>query len=78
MTGHRTNDQPSGCPCVYTTPCDERCTCVNPMSSRGCARCCTYGSLEQRTRRAENLARGIDAENAAQMARFNRMDRGLS
>lgn len=45
-----------GCPCLYTTPCKDNCTCVNWTSSAGCARCCTYGSLEQRTKSAERLA----------------------
>lgn len=44
------------CPCTLTTPCHERCTCVSPVSSSGCRRCCTYGSLEQRTAKAESLA----------------------
>ena len=44
------------CPCLYLKqPCHDRCTCVNLMSSSGCLNCCTYGSLEQRTRRAEIL-----------------------
>ena len=41
------------CPCKYTTPCHERCTCVMPMSSSGCRRCYTYGSANQRTARAQ-------------------------
>lgn len=45
-----------GCPCLYTTPCKDNCTCVSWTSSAGCARCCTYGSLEQRTKNAERLA----------------------
>lgn len=48
------------CPCLYTTPCSPRCTCVSPHSSRGCLRCCTYGSVEQRTSRARWLAKAID------------------
>ena len=44
------------CPCAYTTPCHERCTCINPLSSSGCRRCCMYGSVEQRTAMAERLA----------------------
>lgn len=51
---------PRTCPCLYPIePCDPDCTCRNPFSSRGCARCCSYGSLEQRTRNAQRLA---DAE----------------
>lgn len=49
------------CPCVYTKPCDPRCTCVHPRSSHGCARCCKYGSVEQRITRAQKLAAAIDA-----------------
>jgi hypothetical protein len=52
---------PTGtCPCRYTSPCDPSCTCVNPFSSRGCARCCSYGSLDQRQRNAERLARMVE------------------
>lgn len=46
-----------GCPCLYTTPCMEDCTCTSPGSSMGCHRCCKYGSLEQRQRKAEFLAK---------------------
>ena len=46
----------TGCPCTYTEPCHPRCACVSPASSRMCLRCCSYGSLEQRTKRAEILA----------------------
>ena len=28
-----------GCPCLYTTPCHQDCTCVNPHMSHGCSRC---------------------------------------
>jgi hypothetical protein len=48
------------CPCRYTTPCNERCTCVMPASSSGCRRCCAYGSPEQQKAMAELLARFID------------------
>lgn len=44
------------CPCVHTTPCHERCTCVTPLSSSGCWRCCSYGSPEQQRAKAEMLA----------------------
>ncbi len=43
------------CPCLYTTPCIPRCTCVVPTSSSGCRRCCSYGSMEQRQAKAEAL-----------------------
>ena len=49
------------CPCLHTTPCNERCTCVDPVSSVGCRRCCSYGSLEQQKAMAEHLARMVDA-----------------
>ena len=49
------------CPCLHTTPCDERCSCVNPFSSFGCRRCCTYGSKEQQKKTAEYLVKKIDA-----------------
>jgi hypothetical protein len=48
------------CPCTQTTPCHPRCTCVQGHSSRGCKRCCTYGSEEQRRQKAEWLAAKID------------------
>ncbi len=44
------------CPCLYVEPCSPRCTCRIPASSRGCDRCCTYGSIEQRRDAAERLA----------------------
>lgn len=50
------------CPCLFTTPCDG-CTCVQPFSSSGCRRCCSYGSLEQRQSMAEYLAHAIDSYN---------------
>jgi len=43
------------CPCVYGDPCHENCTCVQPYSSRGCDRCCSYGSDEQRAAKAKRL-----------------------
>lgn len=44
------------CPCRSTTPCHDDCTCIAPLSSSGCRRCCTYGSQEQRAAKAERLA----------------------
>lgn len=44
------------CPCLHTTPCHPNCTCVVSVSSRGCARCCSYGSKEQQRTAAERLA----------------------
>jgi len=46
----------SACPCKHTAPCSDRCTCVDPLSSSGCLRCCSYGSPEQRKAQAERLA----------------------
>ncbi len=48
------------CPCLHTTPCQPNCTCVKPMMSNGCHRCCTYGSKEQQKAMAECLAKFID------------------
>lgn len=48
------------CPCLHTTPCHPDCTCVNQFSSRGCTRCCSYGSKEQQKAKAEHLAKIID------------------
>jgi len=53
-------DGPEGkgsCPCEWTEPCDPRCTCVHPVSSVGCKRCCRYGSDEQRKAQAEHLVK---------------------
>lgn len=55
------------CSCLYTTPCDPRCTCVYAHSSRGCARCCSYGSKEQRRANAARLAALIDGDAATRM-----------
>ena len=48
--------KPGACPCGYGNPCQKHCTCVEPWSSRGCRRCCRYGSLEQRQYRAAYLS----------------------
>lgn len=48
------------CPCLHTTPCHEDCTCIKPFMSRGCRRCCSYGSEEQQQKKAERLAHAID------------------
>jgi hypothetical protein len=45
-----------GCPCRYTEPCREECSCAHSMMSGGCDRCCTYGSLEQRMAQAKHLS----------------------
>lgn len=49
-----------GCPCLYTTPCAPDCTCRRPFSSRGCRRCCSYGSLAQQQAQAVRLAAASD------------------
>jgi hypothetical protein len=59
------------CPCFHTTPCHPDCTCVSPMSSHGCDRCCTYGSPEQQQAQAERLAR-LARERDALLAVINR------
>lgn len=56
---HSTTDV-KACPCLHTTPCDPTCTCVNPYSSKGCRRCCSYGSPEQQKAMAEYLVSKID------------------
>jgi hypothetical protein len=48
------------CPCAHTTPCRNNCTCVNPLSSAGCARCCSYGSDEQQQKNAERIAAALE------------------
>lgn len=48
------------CPCHHTTPCHDRCACVNGFSSSGCRRCALYGSAEQQRAAAERLARQVD------------------
>ena len=52
----------SRCPCTFSEiePCQDNCTCMNPYSSRGCIRCATYGSYEQRVKKAKWLANIID------------------
>ena len=51
-----------GCPCLYVEPCHRMCTCVTPVYSYGCDRCCRYGSLEQQTAMAAYLAEVIDTK----------------
>lgn len=43
------------CPCLHIEPCSPNCTCVEPYSSHGCARCCSYGSKEQQIAAAKYL-----------------------
>lgn len=47
------------CPCKHVTPCHDRCTCVTPLSSSGCRRCCKYGSNDQRRSAATRIAAAI-------------------
>lgn len=55
-----TKHTPTLCPCTWTTPCCESCTCVSPASSTGCRRCNSYGGPDQRKKRAIRLAASID------------------
>lgn len=48
------------CPCKHTEPCQDDCTCVNALSSKGCLRCCTYGNKEQQLKTAQRLVAFID------------------
>ena len=50
------------CPCLHIEPCDPRCACVSPYSSRGCVRCCSYGSKEQQKSAAGYIAAAIRAQ----------------
>lgn len=55
-------DEPTGCPCTLIEPCSSTCSCANPIMSGGCARCCKYGSLEQRKEMAKCLALKMSGE----------------
>jgi hypothetical protein len=55
------------CPCLYTKPCQESCSCVKPMMSHGCTRCASYGSLDQRRSMASILAAQIDGTAAIEL-----------
>lgn len=59
----------NACPCMHTTPCHERCTCVVPFSSSGCRRCCVYGSDDQRKAAAVRLAAQAEVAEAAEVYR---------
>ncbi len=56
------------CPCLHVAPCHARCSCVAPLSSSGCQRCCSYGSPEQQRAAAERLAREAPATDEAMIA----------
>ncbi len=65
------SEEIKACPCLHTKPCHERCTCVNQFSSRGCSRCCTYGSPEQQKVKAEYLAHRIDSHDYEHLMDLN-------
>ena len=50
------------CPCHWIEPCHKTCTCAMPWMSGGCRRCCTFGSDEQKRKRAQRIADYLDAE----------------
>jgi hypothetical protein len=53
-------EKPDGsCPCLNGKPCSPDCTCVNPLSSRGCDCCCRYGSKEQREEAAKRIRESL-------------------
>lgn len=56
--------QHKACPCLHIEPCDSRCTCIVPVSSRGCSRCCSYGNQSQQRAKAEWIAAAIKEYNA--------------
>lgn len=58
-TVHVRAQQLGSCPCLHTTPCDPDCTCVRFDSSRGCDRCCSYGSPDQQRAAAERIASAL-------------------
>ncbi len=60
------------CPCLHTTPCAGDCSCVVMVSSKGCLRCCSYGSAEQQQAMAESLAAFIDAGWAERRPRLGK------
>jgi len=43
------------CPCSVLQQCDPSCFCVDSFSSYGCSMCVSYGSLDQRMIRANQL-----------------------
>lgn len=59
------------CPCQHMTPCHPTCTCVVPVSSRGCQRCCTYGSPAQQRQQAERIAALLTADDEAKEREAN-------
>lgn len=55
----------NACPCLYAeVPCHNRCSCLLSLSSSGCRRCCSHGSVEQKREMAEHLAKVIDAAHS--------------
>ncbi len=49
----------NGCPCTVIEPCSDQCTCSWGGYSRGCSRCASYGSLEQRISAANRIANAV-------------------
>lgn len=49
----------NGCPCLLITPCHAQCSCAHRGMSAGCRYCASYGSLDQRKARAEQIARSL-------------------
>lgn len=49
------------CPCQFKEigPCQDGCSCVNPVSSVGCDRCPRYGSYDQRLWVAKRIAEAM-------------------
>jgi hypothetical protein len=66
-----------GCPCLYVGACSYACSCVHPLMSGGCRRCCLYGSEEQRTSKAQNLAEVMDAAHRRWLKTFDEGVAGL-
>jgi hypothetical protein len=70
IAGSNSNQQGGdarSCPCLYLDePCQPHCTCKNGLWSHGCLYCCRYGSVEQRTEKAKQLAQILKAGYAAQ------------
>jgi hypothetical protein len=57
--GYVSKSANDGCPCLYTTPCGQNCTCVDAFKSGGCLFCCSHGSWEQRREKARRIRRAL-------------------
>lgn len=53
---YRLEMKSGACPCTIIEPCSDVCSCAYASHSGGCYRCAAWGSLEQRTERARQLA----------------------